>query len=246
VQSSLLESPSVYDHVMLVAAARCDRAEVDASISKVHVLKMVARRSLPSLIEATLIPSLLFYAFFVAVGPAQAMCAALAWAYGSVLRRLVSRQRIPGVLQLAVAGLTIRTIVGLLSGTFMYFLQPVATTLALSLAFLVSLRYGPPIIARMASDFCPLDDEISARPRVTRLFSSLTLMWAAVHLLSAGTTLVMLVSLPTATFVALRPVVSLAITISAVMLTILWATRTARSENLVLAPTPVRAITGSL
>ncbi len=105
-----------------------------------------------------------------------------------MLLRFVSRQRIPGVLQLAVAGLTVRTIVGLLGGTFMYFLQPVATTLALSLVFLASLWWGQPLIARMASDFCPLESEISGRPAVVRLFSGLTLMWAAMHLLSAGTT----------------------------------------------------------
>ena len=199
---------------------------------------MVARRSLPSLIEATLIPSVLFYVFLVTVGPSQAMCAALAWAYGSVLRRLVSQQHIPGVLQLAVAALTVRTIVGLLSGTFIYFLQPVATTLALSLVFLGSLRFERPMIARMASDFCPVDSEISERPAVIRLFSGLTLMWAGVHLLSAATTFTMLMSLPTATFVALRSFVSLTITISAVVFTVLWAMRITRAENLVFAPVP--------
>ncbi|MDQ1476962.1 MAG: hypothetical protein QOE62_2191, partial [Actinomycetota bacterium] len=45
----------------------------------------------------------------------------------------------------------------------------------------------------------------------------------------------MLVSLPTTTFVALKFFVSLAITISAVLLTVSWAMRTARSENLVFA-----------
>jgi hypothetical protein len=230
---------AVTDQAMFVAAGSSDQASGRAPISKLRVLKIVARRSLPSLIEATLIPSVLFYVVLVIVGPTSAMCAALVWSYGSVLRRLVSRRHIPGVLQLAVAGLTVRTIVGLLSGTFMYFLQPVATTLALSLVFLGSLRFGRPMIARMASDFCPLDSEISGRPAVTRLFSGLTLMWAGVHLLSAGTTFAMLVSLPTTTFIALRSLVSFAITISAVVFTVSWALRTARSENLVLAPVPL-------
>jgi hypothetical protein len=207
-----------------------------ASLSKLHVLKVVGRRSLPSLIEATIIPSVLFYVFLISVGPGPAMLAALTWSYGSVIRRYVSGQRVPGVLQLAVAGLTVRTIVGLLSGTFMYFLQPVATTLALSLVFLGSLWFGRPMIARMAHDFCPLDSEITDRPAVIKLFSGLTLMWAGVHLLSAGTTFTMLVTLPTSTFVALRTVVSLAITISAVVFTVLWAIRTAHAENLVFAP----------
>jgi len=152
------------DRAMLVAAGSTDHGADRATVSKIRVLRMVGRRSLPSLIEATLVPSALFYGFFVAVGPAEAMCAALVWSYGSVLRRLVSQQRVPGVLQLAVACLTVRTIVGLLSGTFMYFLQPIATTLALAFVFLGSLWFERPMIARMAADFCPVDSEISRRP----------------------------------------------------------------------------------
>jgi hypothetical protein len=49
----------------------------------------------------------------------------------------------------------------------------------------------------------------------------------------------MLVSLPTATFVALRSFVSLTISISAVVFTVLWAMRIARAENLVFAPLPL-------
>jgi hypothetical protein len=224
---------------MLIAASS-GVADEGTSISRLRVLKMVGRRSLPAILEATLIPSLLFYVFLVAFGPVQAMFAAVVWAYGSVLRRLICGKRVPGVLQLAVAGLTVRTIVGLLSGTFFYFLQPIATTGALSLLFLASLRFGVPIISRLASDFCALDEEVSARPAVVGLFSGLTLMWAGVHLLSAGTTFAMLVSLPTATFVALRSIVSLTITASAVVFTVTWAIRIAKSENLVLAAAPVR------
>jgi intracellular septation protein A len=223
------------EKMMLVAAGTGDGSAGSLPISRLRILKSVGRRSLPALIEATVIPSVLFYVFLTNTGAAPAMLAALVWAYGSVLRRLISRQRVPGVLQLAVAGLTVRTVVGLLSGTFMYFLQPVATTLALSLIFLASLRFGRPMIARMAGDFCPVDSEIASRPAVVRLFSGLTLMWAVVHFVSAGTTFAMLVSLPTPTFVALRSFVSLSITLTAVALTVWWAMRTARSEDLVFA-----------
>jgi hypothetical protein len=227
---------AVKDRAMLVAAGSDDDDARRAPLAKLRVLKMVGRRSLPSLIEATLIPSVLFYVFFVTVGPGAAMLAALAWSYGSVLRRVISGQRIPGVLQLALAGLTVRTIVGLLSGTFMYFLQPIATILALALVFLRSLRFGCPMIARLASDFCPVQPEIAGRPGVVRLFSGLTLMWAGVHLLSAGTTFALLVSLPATTFVAIKGVVSLAITVSAIAFTVSWSMRIARIENLILAP----------
>src|SRR5262249_7399048 len=236
IERSPVESPRpTPDRAMLVAATD-DHDGDRAPISKLHVLKTVGRRSLPSLIEATVIPSVLFYVFFVTISPQAAMLAALTWSYGSVLRRFVGGQRIPGVLQLAIVGLTVRTIIGLMSGTFMYFLQPIATTVALSVVFLVSQYIGRPIIARMASDFCPLHPEVASLAGIANLFSGLTLMWAGVHFLSAVTTFVLLVSLPTTTFVALKGVVSLAITITAIVFTVSWSVRTAHAENLVFAP----------
>jgi len=225
---------------MLVAAGP-DGHHVSQAVSKLRVLQMVGRRGLPSLIEATVIPSVLFYVFLVTVGAPSAMLAALLWTYGSVFRRIVGGRRIPGVLMLAVAGVTVRTIIGLMSGTFLYFLQPIATTVALALVFLGSLLFERPMIARMASDFCPLDAELSARPAIVRLFSGLTLMWAGVHLLSAGTMFVLLVSLPTTTFVALKTVVSLAITVTAIVFTVTWSIRTAHREDLIFAPVLHRA-----
>ena len=226
--------PGVLDLPMLVAAPSGDR-HAASSVSRLRVLEVVGRRSLPSLIEATILPAIILYVFFVTLGPTPAMLAVLTWSYGAVVRRLVGHHSIPGVLQLAVIGLTVRTIVGILSGTFMYFLQPVATTLALALVFFGSLMFGRPMIARMASDFCPLAPEIACRPGVVRLFSGLTLLWAVVHLLSAATTFSLLVLLSTPTFVAVRSFVSLAITISAVVLTVSWSIRTARAEDLVFA-----------
>jgi hypothetical protein len=223
------------DRTMLVAARVGDHHVPRSSLSKLGVLKVVGRRSLPSVIEATVVPAVLFYVFFVTLGPVVAMLAVLSWSYGAVVRRLISGHRIPGVLQLAVVGLTVRTIVGVFSGTFMYFLQPIATTVALALVFLGSLLFGRPIIARMASDFCPLGPEIAGRPAVARLFSGLTLLWAGVHLLTAGTTFALLVSLPTTTFVAMKSVVSLPITMSAIVFTVSWSMRTARAEGLTFA-----------
>ncbi len=220
---------------MLVPAGS-DEHDESRAVSKLRVLRMVGRRGLPTLIEATIIPSVLFYVFLVSINASAAMLAALVWTYGSALRRIVGGRRIPGLLMLAVAGVTMRTIVGLMSGTFLYFLQPIATTVALALVFLGSLLFERPIIAHMASDFCPLDAEVSARPAIVRLFSGLTILWAGVHLLSAVTMFLLLVSLPTTTFVALKTPISLAMTVTAVVLTVSWSIRTARRENLIFAP----------
>jgi uncharacterized membrane protein len=228
------ENEDLDERPMLIAAPEGERV-AGCSLSKLRVLHAVGRRSLPSLIEATVVPAVLFYVFFTTLGPISAMLSVLVWSYGAVIRRLLTGHGVPGILQLAVIGLTVRTIVGILSGTFMYFLQPVATTLALALVFFGSLMFGRPMIARLASDFCPLAPDIATRPGVVRLFSGLTLLWAGVHLLSAATTFTLLVSLPTPTFVAVKSLVSLAITISAIVATVSWSIRTARAEDLVFA-----------
>jgi intracellular septation protein A len=139
---------------------------------------------------------------------------------------------------LATLGLTIRTLVGLLSGSvFAYFVQPVATTVVLAGVFLGSVVIGRPVIARLAHDFCPISYEVAKRPEIVRLFVGLTILWAGVHLLTAATTLGMLVSMSVPMFVAFKTVACLGITIAAIVITVTWALRTASRAHLVFATT---------
>jgi hypothetical protein len=219
---------------MLVDASETNRRTT--GISRLRVLAVVGRRSLPSLIEATVFPAVLFYLCLVHIGAGVAMVAALSWSYGAVVRRLAFGGRVPAILFLATLGLTVRTVLGLASSTFVYFLQPVMTTLVLAAVFFGSLCIGRPIIGKLAHDFCPMSPEIACRPSIKRLFGRLTLLWAGVHLLSAAATFALLISLSTPTFVLTKTLLSLGITCAAIVLTVSWAIRTARAENLVLAP----------
>jgi hypothetical protein len=160
----------------------------------------------------------------------------LAWGSTNILRRLVRGQRIPAVLLLAMGGLMVKTLVGVVSGsTFAYFLQPIATTVAIGAAFFGSVLIGRPVIARIAHDFCPISPEVASRPAVVRLFTGLTVLWATVQLVNAGATLSMLLSLPITLFVALKPATSIVISAAAVTITVCWALRTAHHEQLVFA-----------
>jgi hypothetical protein len=220
---------------MLVAGAHKTHGG-HVALSKRPVLLAVARRGLPNLVEATIIPAVLLVVIVATIGPAAGMAAVLVWGYGAILRRVLRNERIPGILMLGTLGLTIKTLVGLLSGsTFAYFLQPVATTVALAGVFLGSVLIGRPVIARLAHDFCPIAPEVASRPGVTRLFARLTFLWSGVHLLTAAITFGMLVSMPVPMFVALKTIACLTVTVSAIVLTISWALRTARSEQLVFA-----------
>jgi hypothetical protein len=220
---------------MLVAATARDQHTGPSALTKPRVLAMLARRSLPSVLEATMVPAIIFYVALVTIGPGVAMVAVLAWSYGAVVRRRAMGQNIPTLLLLSVLGLTLRTIFGIVDGTFVYFLQPIFTTVVLAGVFLGSLLTTRPIIGRLAHDFCPLSPDIAQRPAILRLFMQLTVLWAGVHLLTAATTFGLLVSLPTSTFVALKTLVSLSITVGAIVFTVSASIRIARAENLVFA-----------
>ena len=206
------------------------------ALSRRHVLAAVARRGLPGIIEASLVPSAIFLIVTAAFGATTAMIAVLVWGYSTILRRILRGKEVPSVLVLAMFGFTVKTLVGVVSGsTFAYFLQPVATTVAVGGLFLGSVLIGRPLIARIAHDFCPISPEVASRPSVVRLFAGLTLLWATVQLVNAGTTLGMLLSLPTTLFVVLKPAASLLISTAAVTITVCWALRTAHREALVFA-----------
>ena len=135
----------------------------------VAVLRAVGRRLLPSLIEATLVPTLLFYAVFALVGATGAFIAALGWSYLAIGRRLASRTPIPGIMILAGIGITLRTTFAIASGSsFVYFVQPVLGTLVLSAVMVISVIVGRPLIGRFASDFCALEPGIASRPGVVQ------------------------------------------------------------------------------
>lgn len=220
-------------------APRADQYEVhdDPGTGRFPTPGAIARRAVPNLLEATIVPAALFYVVLVHAGAGAAMLATLAWSGAVLLRRMVHGERVPSLLVLSLAGLALRTAVGVATGSAsLYFVQPVVNATAMGLLFLGSLAAGRPLVASLAADFCPLSPDVAARPGVVRLFGRLTLLWAGVHLLTAAATLGLLVSLPLATFVAVKTLACLAITAAGAALTVSWARRTARAEGLVPAP----------
>jgi hypothetical protein len=224
---------------MIVAGAHPSTAhDGRTALPKRPVLLAVARRGLPKLVEATIIPAVLFFVIVSTIDASVAMAAVLVWSYGAILRRVLRSESIPVILILATLGLTIRTLIGLVSGsTFAYFVQPVATTVVLAVLFLGSVVVGRPVIARLADDFCPICPEVARRPGVVQLFTGLTILWAGVHVITALITFGMLVSLSVPMFVAFKTIASLGVTVAAIVITILWALRTARNEQLAFATT---------
>ena len=209
-----------------------DASFVLASLSKLSVFWKVVRRAGPHLLEASLIPTALFYCCLVLVGLGAAFAAALLWTYAALGCRLVRRQPIPPLLVLGVIGITVRTTIAVASGSsFFYFAQPVAGSLIMACVFLLSVVIGRPMVERLALEFWPLTPEMLERPAVSHLLRGLTFLWAGVNLAIGATMLTLLVCLPLATFVAIKQLVSLAISGTGVAITIDRAVRTARREG---------------
>src|SRR5581483_3188669 len=205
--------------------------------SKLAIFAMVARRSGPHLIEATIVPAVLFYAGLLTAGLGGAYLAALCWSYAALARRALRRSPVPAILVISVISITVRTLVAVVSrSSFVYFFQPVLGSIAMGGVFLVSVAVGRPLIATLAHEFWPLSPEVAARPRVVRLFRRLTVLWAVVNLASAALTTGLLVSLPLGAFLAVKQVSGLGLTAAAVCLTVSMSLRTARREGLHAPP----------
>jgi intracellular septation protein A len=203
--------------------------------SRLAVFRAVVRRSRWHLIEATLLPTALFYCTLTIIGLGAAFVAAIAWTYAAVVCRLAMRRPIPPLLVLGVIGITVRTVLATASGSsFIYFLQPVLGGAVMGCVFLGSILVGRPLVSRLALEFWPLTTEQVEHVEVARLLRRLTYFWAGVNLTIAATTLLLLVSLPLATFVAIKQFVTLAITTVGVGVTIDRSIRVARIEGMSL------------
>lgn len=193
-------------------------------------LTALARHATPHILEATLIPLALFYGGLRLVGLWGALIAALLWSYSSLLRRLLTRRRVPGMLLLGIVGLTARTGLALATGSaFLYFLQPTLGTGLVATIFIGSTVLGRPLAMKLANDFMPLPESLLAHAGVRRFFHRISLLWAGVFLANAGISLWLLVSQSLATFLWSRTVASLALTGLAVAVSTWWFRRCVRA-----------------
>lgn len=206
-------------------------------MSRFALIGAVARFGGPRLVEAMLVPAVLFYLSLLLWGVLAAYLTALAWSYSLVVVRALTRRPLSAVHVLVNVGLTVKTALALMTrSTFVYFVQPVLGSVALAAVFFGSIVVGKPIIRWLAIDFCPIDPEAAARRGVAVLWRRLTILWGAVILLKGATTLVFLLTLSLSTFVLVKTLALWGLTFGAVVVTFALAFRAASDEQLV----PVR------
>ncbi|MGQ0845955.1 MAG: VC0807 family protein [Sporichthyaceae bacterium] len=209
-------------------AADAQRARPDRP-----ALSSIVRHIGTNLLVSTVVPSALFMTCMLLGNIWWALAAALGWCYGALVVRLCTRRRTSGLLWLTIVSLTAKSAFAFASGsTFLYFLQPVLAETAAALVFLGSLVFGRPLVARLAADFYPMDDELAARPRIRSLFRRLTLLWGLILAAKATTTLYMLQTMSVGEYVATKSVLSPSVAVVGATATILLAARVARREGL--------------
>lgn len=218
---------------MLRSRTEATTHEPGSALAKRHLLAAVARRGLPGVVEATVVPTVVFLAASSLFGARWAMIAVFVWAFASVTWRKQRGSALPALVAVTLCGLAARTMVGVVSGsTFAYFAQPIASRTATAGALVVSVLIGRPLVARIGHDFCPIAPDVARRPAVARLFAGLTMLWACAQILTAAATLALLMSLDTNAFVAVKAVTSLSISLLAIAITIAWALRVVHREKL--------------
>jgi Protein of unknown function (DUF3159) len=184
--------------------------------------RSLARHVLPQLIEGTIAPLALFYLGLQLLGLWGALGAALAWSVAAVVRRLVTRQPVPGLLLVGLAGLAIRAAVSAATGSVvMYFLQPTLGTVLFGAAFLISVPLGRPLAQKLALDFLPIPETLLTHPLVRRFFARISLLWAVTLLANAGIGLWLLLSQSIATFMLARTAAGSFLTVAAIALSTL-------------------------
>ncbi|HKA92854.1 MAG TPA: VC0807 family protein [Acidimicrobiia bacterium] len=208
-------------------------------------LRTLARHAAPHVVEGTVIPLALFLLTLRFVGVWGAVLIGLGWTYLAVARRLVTGQRVPGILLLTAVTLTARTVVAMVSGSVVvYFLQPTLGTAFVAAAFLLSVPLGRPLAERLARDFCPIPSGVLAHAPVRRFFLQITLLWAFTQLANATVTLWLLLSQSLATFLVAKTLVSWGLTGSAILVSTLWFRRSMRRHGVLASrPAPVPAAT---
>jgi hypothetical protein len=190
------------------------------------------RHALPVVLEGVVGPISAFYLALLFFGLRSALLTALSWSCLAFLRRFARGDRISAVLILDVVLLSVRTVIGFITGNaVLYFLQPMAWSLLVAGVLVGTALAHRPLTQRFAQDFCPFDDELLARPGVQRFFFRVSLLWAAVLITNTGFALWLLLTASLDTFALARTAISWTLTAGAIMCSIYGFTSTMRRDG---------------
>jgi uncharacterized membrane protein len=208
-----------------------------ASTAPVRVLDMpgwrpIVRRVATTLATVSLLPMAVFYTAMSLFGLRIAALAAVGLCYTGLLLTKARGRRVLTAALVTAGLLSIRAVVMFFTGSAMlYFLQPVAGTLAVATAIGVTALAGRPILDRLAHEFCPFPQEISSSLRDARFFTRLSIVWSVTYVINAAGTVWLLTTSSISGFILLKSVLSPAVTVCAVLASYAIFRLTVRNQN---------------
>jgi uncharacterized membrane protein len=206
----------------------------------------VVRKVFTTLALVSALPMTVFYLALSLYGLRAAALATVSLYYGALLWKVLRRKPILAAALLTAGLLSIRTVVIFLTGSaFIYFLQPVAGTVALATVIAASALAGRPVLDRLAHEFCPFPAELSSHLREQRFFSRLSAVWTVTYLINAVGTIWLLRSMSVGGFVLLKSVLGPALTITAVAASLLYFQLAMRNQHVHIRWRPRTAPAGA-
>ena len=203
------------------------------SVLRMPAPRHALRHAVPVVVEGVVGPLVLFYLVLMLAGFRGALIAALSWSYLALGRRILRGERVSMLLLLGTILVTLRTVIAFVTGSaFLYFAQPTAGTVVISLVLFGSAIIGRPFTQRFANDFCPIDPAIMQRHRVRQFFIRISVLWATVLMLNAGLVFWLLVSSSLGSFVLERSAITYGLTAMAIFLSITRFVSMMRRDNI--------------
>ncbi|MCW2596739.1 MAG: hypothetical protein QOJ37_4221 [Pseudonocardiales bacterium] len=195
----------------------------------------IARKVLTTLLMVSLLPMAVFYTTISLYGLRPAVLATVGLYYAGILAQVVRRKPVFAAALLGAGLLSIRAVVTFLTGSaFMYFLQPVACTVATATVFAATALAGRPVLDRLAHEFCPFPEELSEQLREARFFSRLSVVWTCTYLFNAVGTVWLLTNASLGGFMLIKSVMSPVVTVAAVVVSYLVFRVTMRHQNVTI------------
>jgi hypothetical protein len=193
-----------------------------------HIVKHAGR----TVLLASVLPMAAFYVALSAFGLTVAIAVTLAWYYGGLLARLLRRRPVVGAVLLGAGLMSVRAAVAIWAGSaFVFFLQPVAGTVATATSFALTALAGRPLIEKLAHDFVPMPAELTHTLRGSRFFGYTSLVWAGIYGINAAGTVWLLMYSSLSSFLLMKTLLSPVLTGIAIGVTYLVLRRTLRREG---------------
>jgi hypothetical protein len=193
----------------------------------------IVRQVLTRVVLVSLLPMAVFYTTLSMYGVRAAALVTASLYYVGLLSRVIRKKPVLAAALLGAGLLALRTIIVFLTGSaFIYFLQPVAGTVAVATAFAATALAGRPVLERLAHEFCPIAPELSDHLRSARFFSWLSLVWTVTYGINAVGTVWLLTTSSLHGFILIKAFVGPLLTSTAALITFLLFRGTVRRRNL--------------